>query len=90
LNSRWGVEKGNLGNGLGDCLPNWDFPLEGGESGISGVVGFLGNSWGNSSSTGGISMWGGAYVRGLFSLMSVQLEDTTHTCAEGGRRGGIP
>jgi hypothetical protein len=30
LDSRWGVEKGDLGNGLGDCLPNQDFPLEGG------------------------------------------------------------
>jgi hypothetical protein len=30
LEFRWGVEKGNLGNGLGDYLPNWDFPLEGG------------------------------------------------------------
>ena len=30
LDSRSGVEKGNLGNGLGDCLPNQDFPLEGG------------------------------------------------------------
>jgi hypothetical protein len=30
LDSRWGVDERNLGNGLGDCLPNWDFPLEGG------------------------------------------------------------
>jgi hypothetical protein len=46
LDSSWGVEKGNLGNGLRDCFPNWDFPLEwgGGESGISGIVGFSGNS----------------------------------------------
>jgi len=46
LESRWGVEKGSLGNGLGDCLPNQDFPLEGGggESRTSGVVGFSGNS----------------------------------------------
>jgi hypothetical protein len=38
FDSRWGVEKGNLGNGLGDCLPNQDFLLEGGGSMISGVV----------------------------------------------------
>jgi hypothetical protein len=31
LDSRWGVEKGNLGNGLGDCLQNQYFPLEWGE-----------------------------------------------------------
>jgi len=31
FDSRWGVEKGNLGNGLGDCLPNRDFPLERGK-----------------------------------------------------------
>jgi hypothetical protein len=30
LDASWGVEKGNLGNVLGDCLPNQDFPLEGG------------------------------------------------------------
>jgi hypothetical protein len=29
LDSRWGVEKGDLGNGLWDCFPNWDFPLWG-------------------------------------------------------------
>jgi hypothetical protein len=28
LDSRWGVEEGNLGNGLRDYLPNWDFPPE--------------------------------------------------------------
>jgi len=37
LDSRWGIEKGNLGNGLGDCLPNRDVPLP------SGVVVFLVN-----------------------------------------------
>jgi hypothetical protein len=31
LDFRWGVEKGDLGNGLGDCLPNWDSPLERGK-----------------------------------------------------------
>jgi len=30
LDSRRGVEEGNLGNVLGDYLPNWYFPLEGG------------------------------------------------------------
>ena len=44
LDSRWGVEEGDLGNGLDDCLPNRDFPLEGGKSGISGIVGFSRNS----------------------------------------------
>jgi hypothetical protein len=33
LDSRCGVEKGNLGNGLGDYLPNRDVPLEGGDLG---------------------------------------------------------
>ena len=32
LDSRCQVEKGYLGNGLGDCLPNWYFPLEGGRN----------------------------------------------------------
>jgi hypothetical protein len=27
LDTSWGVEKGDLGNGLGDCFPNQDFPL---------------------------------------------------------------
>jgi hypothetical protein len=27
LYSRWGVEEGNLSNGLGDCLPNQDLTL---------------------------------------------------------------
>jgi hypothetical protein len=27
LYSQWGVEEGNLSNGLGDCLPNWDLTL---------------------------------------------------------------
>jgi hypothetical protein len=31
LDSKWGVEKGNFSNALGDCLPNQDFPLEGGK-----------------------------------------------------------
>jgi len=31
LDSMWGVETGNLGNGLVDCFLNRDFPLEGGE-----------------------------------------------------------
>jgi hypothetical protein len=31
LDSRWGLEKMDLGNGLGDCFSNWYFPLEGGE-----------------------------------------------------------
>jgi hypothetical protein len=45
LDSRWGVEKGDLGNGLGDCLLDWDFPLEGGGgSETSGVVVFSRNS----------------------------------------------
>jgi hypothetical protein len=44
LDSKWGVERGNFGNGLGDYLPNQDFSLEGGESGISGEMGFSGNS----------------------------------------------
>jgi hypothetical protein len=34
LDSRWGVEKGNLDNGLGDYLPNWDLILEGWGGGI--------------------------------------------------------
>jgi hypothetical protein len=38
-----GVEKGDLGNGLGDNFPNRDFPLERGKLEISGVVVFLGN-----------------------------------------------
>jgi hypothetical protein len=29
LDSRLGVEERNLGDGLGDCLPNQDFLLEG-------------------------------------------------------------
>jgi hypothetical protein len=28
LDSKWGVEKWDLGNVLGDCLPNWNFPLD--------------------------------------------------------------
>jgi len=44
FDSRWGVEKGNLGNGLGDYLPKWDFPLERGISVISGDVTLSGNS----------------------------------------------
>jgi hypothetical protein len=30
LDSRWGIEKGDLDDGLGDSFPNRDFPLEGG------------------------------------------------------------
>jgi hypothetical protein len=45
LDSRWGVEKGDLGNILEDCLQNWDFPLKGGGGfETSGVVVFLRNS----------------------------------------------
>jgi hypothetical protein len=29
-------------------------------------------------------------VGGMVSLISVPLEDTTHTCVEGCRRGGAP
>jgi len=50
LYSRWGVEEGNLSDAFGDCLPNQDFPL-GGESWISGVLGFSGNPCGKISST---------------------------------------
>jgi hypothetical protein len=85
LDSRWGVEEGDLGNGLGDCLPNQDFPLEGGESGISGAAGFSGNSRGNSSSTGGNLMWGEASMGGILYPLFFKLEYTTHTCVEGCR-----
>jgi hypothetical protein len=35
LDSRSGVEEGDLGNSMGDCLPNWYFPLRwGGGGGI--------------------------------------------------------
>jgi hypothetical protein len=45
LYTRWWVEKGDLGNSLGDCFPNRDFPLEeGGGSRKSGVVVFQWNS----------------------------------------------
>jgi hypothetical protein len=85
LGLQLGGTKCNLGNGLGDHLPNWDFPLEGGggggESKISGVVRFLENFRGDDSLTGGISMWGGASVGGVLSLIFVPLEDMTHTCA---------
>jgi hypothetical protein len=30
LDARWGLAKGDLGNGLGGCFPNRYFPLEGG------------------------------------------------------------
>jgi hypothetical protein len=30
LQGIWGVEEGDVGNGLRDCLPNQDFPLAGG------------------------------------------------------------
>jgi hypothetical protein len=35
-------------------------------------------------------MWGGASVIGVVSLISVLLEETTHTCIEGCRSGGAP
>jgi hypothetical protein len=46
LDSRWGVEKGDLGNGLGDLSPKLGFSPGGGggESGTSGAVVFSGNS----------------------------------------------
>jgi hypothetical protein len=31
LYSRWEVEEGNFSDVLGNCLPNWDFPLGEGE-----------------------------------------------------------
>jgi hypothetical protein len=36
LYTRWGVEEGDLSNGLGDCLPNWDVTL--GEGEIRGIL----------------------------------------------------
>ena len=33
LYTRWVVEEGNLSNGLGDCLPNWDLKMGEGEIG---------------------------------------------------------
>jgi hypothetical protein len=40
--ARWGVKEGDLSNGLGDCLPNWDWPWGRVKSGIGGVVEFSG------------------------------------------------
>jgi hypothetical protein len=44
LDSRWGLEKGDLGNELGDYFPYGYFPLKGGKSRKSGVVVLSGNS----------------------------------------------
>jgi hypothetical protein len=47
---------------------------------------------GSVSPIGGTSMWGGASVRGVLSLISFPLEETTHAWVEieGFRRGGSP
>jgi hypothetical protein len=59
---------------------------------ISGVVALSGNSCGSISSTGGTFIWVGDSVIGVLSLMSIPLEETTHTFVEmeGCRIGGAP
>jgi hypothetical protein len=68
------------------------FPWRGGISVISGVVALSGKSRGSISSIGGALIWGGDSVIGVFYLMSVPLEETTHTCAkkDGFRNRGTP
>jgi hypothetical protein len=35
-------------------------------------------------------MWGGISMGGVLAMILVPIEDTTHTYAEGCRRGGAP